>query len=313
MAIIDLGSVRGLKGDTGAIGETGATGSRGIGISSIEQTSNGFKICLTDGRDYNIEIAHTDIYNLTLITDKTIISYIDDDTAYLTMTLTKNGAPASYEDIKFFINGYEYGTLRTDVNGVVVFPLASSGMGDFTFRAESHDLSDSVTIEDCLDYQPMTSNAKEEYWDIPSAVKNSTFGYSTNGWKYGNASSYSRIIANYTLSFPFSLELIVNDVNDNQLSPIGVIIGSSYIFMQISNNKSKVELNVAGTKTSYNVASTMPKKLRMEITSSNIKLYLDDNLLGTANHSLSGTIQPALETGGNRWIEIKEFKIKGMY
>lgn len=43
-------------------------------------------------------------------------------------------------------------------------------------------------------------------WDIPSAVSSSsTFGYSSDGWKFGNVSSYQHIYLNKSISVGFGI------------------------------------------------------------------------------------------------------------
>ena len=62
MTLIDLGLVKGDKGDTGNTGAKGDTGNTGTGIESIEQIDNDtFRICLTDGTSYDIDMSSASV------------------------------------------------------------------------------------------------------------------------------------------------------------------------------------------------------------------------------------------------------------
>ena len=155
----------------------------------------------------------------------------------------------------------------------------------------------------------MIDNGDEFKWDIPSAVSSSSiFGYSENGWKFGNASRYSTINYFGIACQPFSLECTVTD--SNGLQPIiGARFGSSYIFAdRYSNNQ--LRINVNGSTTIYNASYSSVYTFRYELTDSTFSVYIDDVLIATVNHSLTGDCVPALETGDNRYTVIKDFKLK---
>lgn len=64
--------------------------------------------------------------------------------------------------------------------------------------------SEIYELEDCIYYDAMTSASGD--WDIPSAVSSSsTFGYSSDGWKFGNVSSYQHIYLNKSISVGFGI------------------------------------------------------------------------------------------------------------
>ena len=154
-------------------------------------------------------------------------------------------------------------------------------------------------------------------WTIPSAVSSSSiFGYSSNGWKYGYASSYSGIALNKTFTLPFKIEVDIMDyTNSNAPAPTIIFYDSN------GNRKGGVawgKIDSAGTNvmdntTVYLVSSNNATKTHthtVEVTSTDIKVYDEDTVVG--NHSVNNTNVSKLElhTGSNRMCQIKNFKIK---
>lgn len=158
----------------------------------------------------------------------------------------------------------------------------------------------------------MTTNAKVSDWTIPSAVTSaSIYGFSSNGWKFGNASSYSTISANNSQTLPYSMEFTVTDRNpgSNTAQPIfGAYLGTKYIMVNFTSNK--VEINVNGSKTTYDHTFTLPCTVRYELTSTTVSVYIDNVLIGSKTHSITGNPVPSFQTGSNRWSQIKDYKIK---
>ena len=68
-------------------------------------------------------------------------------------------------------------------------------------------------------------------------------------------------------------------------------------------------LGSSNTKISSN-APVKGATYRLDITSTTLKLYENDVLIGTVNQSNIASMELRLETGINRYTELKEFKIK---
>ena len=85
---------------------------------------------------------------LTLTSDKSILSYLDSETATLTATLT--GGTVSGQTIEFFKGSTSLGTATTDNNGLATLTdgYTSTGAGDVTITAECGALSDTYTLSD---------------------------------------------------------------------------------------------------------------------------------------------------------------------
>ena len=254
---------------------------------------------------------------ISLTSDNDILSYTDGDSATLTATVLEGGSGVSGETVNFYkyvdgTNDVLLGSDVTDSNGEASYSYASTGVGDVGLYAKVRSLvSKTYTIEDCIDYQPMTSNAHQSRWTIPSAVTSaSIFGYSSAGWKFGNASSYSSISAVESQDLPYSIEFTVTDrYASNEPQPIfGAYFGSNYLMVNCDLNS--VVINVNGSRTTYSHSYTLPFTVRFELTSTTVGVYIDDVLIGSKTHSLTGNPVPTFQTGTNRWNVIKDYKIK---
>ena len=90
-------------------------------------------------------------YNLTLTSDKNILSFYDHEYCVLTATLLdSNGNGVSGEEIVFKANGGLLGTVITGDNGVATVSYNSQGVGDVTITAECMNLVQTYSLEDCI-------------------------------------------------------------------------------------------------------------------------------------------------------------------
>lgn len=155
------------------------------------------------------------------------------------------------------------------------------------------------------------------HWNIPSAVSSSSiFGYSSNGWKFGNASSYSVIKSDVSVDYPFSVEYTITDYNiSSNPSPIFIIGDSNYmgITVTIRSGTKAIDFIQSGAglyPSQHNIDHSPPSTIRLEVISNSIKLYVNDTLVTEKGHSLTGTKYFRLETGSNRMCQLKDFKVK---
>lgn len=296
----------------GALRELGETMARNLSTMGVTSTyDEGLSTLASKILTIHLEAS--------LSSDTDVLSYADSSSsAVLTATVLEAGSALTGETVKFYkyvdgTNDVLLGSDVTDSNGEASYTYASAGIGDFEVYAKVRGLeSESCSIEDCLDYQPMTTNAHQSRWSIPSAVTSSSiFGYSSDGWKFGNASSYSTISAVDNQTLPYSMEFTVtNRYNkDNNPSPIfGAYFGSNYLMVACSSNNIVIYVNGSQTTYAYSYPSTFT--VRMEITSNTISVYIDDVLIGSETHSFTGNSVPTFQTGVNRWNVIKDYKIK---
>lgn len=263
----------------------------------------------------------TGVYSLNL-TGTPVIENGDSDT--ITATLLRNGNPFSgvvldYE-IKHGNTTISTGTTSaTNANGQTTISYTGTSIGDVEVIISMADMSleETYVIEDCIDYQPMVSNVHQSRWTIPSQITSSSiFGYSSDGWKYGNASSYSTMYCNTILpSYPFSIEFTVH--SKNYLAP-NILIengnGDYMGFVQYGDGMISYLQGGAGMSTGNLYYSNFSNsKIRLEITSSSFKTYVDDVLIDTRSHNFNNTnSRVRMDTGTNRWAVIKDFKIKAL-
>ena len=163
------------------------------------------------------------------------------------------------------------------------------------------------SIQDFIDIQELTSNVKESRWDIPSAVRNSTFGYNSNGWKYGNASSYSRMYYVNTFNAPISVEFQVNEISSNALLvEVQDENKENGVYIQYNSYTSLWNGSITNVTQTLNTGSIV----RVEFHSDKIEVYVDDTLITSGTITLPNTLYLALHCGNNRYIRIKNLKIK---
>ena len=149
----------------------------------------------------------------------------------------------------------------------------------------------------------MTDNSKQSRWTIPSSV--STNEFSSNGWKYGNASAFVFIdLNNQSYTTNYSVEATVNAVSGN---------AAYVIYFENSNNQraylllqsTEFELNGAP----YNRTFVSNETYRLEYTSNELKLFINDNLIKSVSHSI-GNAKIRSGTGTSRYAIIRDFKVK---
>ena len=169
-------------------------------------------------------------------------------------------------------------------------------------------LTQTYTVEDCKDYQPLTSNAHQSRRTIPTAVTNaSIFGYSDDGWKFGNATSYSRIIHSLSLSFPFSIEFQINELSGNN-NPLAVFIYSNGNTPNTGVTYQGGTWSVSGQSLSRSI--TMGDIIRIDFESGKSTLYINGTSLKQGTHSVNAPTNVEFHTASSRYVRIKNFKIK---
>ena len=251
--------------------------------------------------------------DIVVSADKQILSYADSEKATLYAQLQDNGSDVAVSGvtITFKQGNTTLGTAQTDNAGkaTLVDGYTSAGVGDVTITATDGVLvSKRYKICDAIDYQPMVSNIHQSRWTIPSEVSSSsTFGYSSTGWKFGNASAYTVVELNNVPQLPYSLEFYISSVN-LQTNPQPILYmknGSNWVPVFIGRGNNTSEFMGEG----INQTLTGSTLVRIELKANEQKLYLNDVLITTKTKSLS-SLPITFHTGSNRMIEIKDWKIK---
>lgn len=129
-----------------------------------EEGSNGQSEFITQEAFFHVNVINPDNYDgLTLNSDKSILSYYNDEDAILTTQLMNGDNPVNQSNVavKFYNGDTLLNTAYTNNNGIATTTYNSTGEGDVTITAkiDYHPPSDFVIIEDCLQYYPNTYNS----------------------------------------------------------------------------------------------------------------------------------------------------------
>ena len=179
------------------------------------------------------------------------------------------------------------------------------------FKFDYGIFSSEIYVEDCIDYQPLTSNATASRWTIPNGV---TSVYDSNGWKI-SANAYKQIKLTEKITNPCSVEFTVSDYSSNSSGP-GVIVAS---YTNGETTPSITILMGGASKTSDRKVFTTPLdhdlikggKYRIEYTSSTIKVYENNTLLGSATNTVGLPTRFEFHEGANsRYAIYKDIKVK---
>ena len=112
--------------------------------------------------------------SITVSSDKTILSYEDDDKATLTITvLDDNDDPLSDYDVIIKNGSTVLDTVQTGSDGTVEYEYSAQGLGDVTLTIECEEVSETITIEDCLYYHSnaITDNQELSISNFPTNFK----------------------------------------------------------------------------------------------------------------------------------------------
>ena len=171
-------------------------------------------------------------------------------------------------------------------------------------------VSETYSLEDCIDYDPLTSNTGK--WDFPSGT---TVNYNSNGM-YISASGWKDGYFHNTYTKPYSVEF---ELADYSASGSNTFYMALYFYnssksrlaqaQTINNNKTAIGA-YSGTPTE--ISYTIPKGsiVRIDIESNSMKLYVDDELKVSSTYDLASPSIVGVTTAGNRSTTYKDWKIK---
>ena len=319
MTIYNLGNIKGEKGDRGECAP-GPTGPAGVGIKSIEQiTTLRFKICLTDGSEYYVNYGGSTPTPASMTLTGDVSTLNAGETAHL--------MAAVYDENHALIPGQivTMGVYKTSDDSLVEsLTVTDVGNGTYTANYTGNCIGDLYIKADCMllseiygvscSYQyDMLSDSQISDWNVPSAVSSSSiYGFSSDGWRFGNASSFSTIPLNFEVAYPFVIEYEL--VSRQGLAPHQLLMNSNnkYIGWQYDNGDVYKFLNNGGSMDTTTVSGVLTSGvIRMEVTATNFRLLVDDVEITSRSHSLSGTgLKFCYQTGNNRENIIKNFKIQ---
>ena len=170
-------------------------------------------------------------------------------------------------------------------------------------------VSETYSIEDCIFYDPCTSNAKASAWTIPSGV---TSTYSSEGWNV-SANAYKQIKLTEKLTSACSVEFTLTDFSNT--SDMAVIIfaytnGETTPNKKILSGGTTLSSNrvVFNSSIGHEIVKNVP--YRIEYGSSTMKVYEDGTQIGSATNNIGFPTRFEFHTGSNRWAIYKDIKVK---
>ena len=173
-------------------------------------------------------------------------------------------------------------------------------------------LQETYSLEDCINYDNLTSASGK--WTIPSACSTA---YDSNGAKFGTATSYSQVKLTDKLTAPCSVEFTLVDYHSDWND------SASLIVFQYTGGDSTPNQNILSggfyTKSSFDVLGTTVShalikgaKYKIEYGSSTMKAYENNTQLASNSNNvgLPTKFEFHVGSGGNRWVKVKDVKIK---
>lgn len=283
-------------------------------------TYNGYKMNNVIATYYDRNPPVPSFDGISLTGDKSILSAADSEYVTLSAQLMdgQSSAAVSGETVSFKVYKASDDTLidtltdDTDSTGLATVSYYGQGTGDLYIKSSVDSIiSSEIYVEDCIDYQPLTSNATASRWTIPSGV---TSSYSSDGWNI-SANAYKQVKLTDKLTSDCSVEFTLSNCSANSSGP-------SVIIFAYTNGETTPNINIltGGTsKTSDRAVFNtqldhdliIGAKYRIEYTSSTIKVYEDNVLLGSASNTIGLPTRFEIHQGANsRYAIYKDIKVK---
>ena len=242
----------------------------------------------------------------TLTGDKTVLSAYDNETLTLTASFFSGFTVELYDNTDTLID-----EMTDNEDGTYSYTYSATGAGDVGFYAKVGTLvSETYSLEDCLFYDPCTSNAKASAWTIPSGV---TSQYSSDGWRI-SANAYKQIKLTDKITSDCSVEFTVTDKgHSGNNSPVII-----YAYTNGETTPNQGIITETYKTSSFNALNTtishafkLDTSYRIEYTSSTLEVYEDDTLIATASNSVGLPTRFEIHQGANsRYAVYKDIKVK---
>ena len=250
--------------------------------------------------------------DIVLTADDSILSYYDGDSTTLRAQLMDGTSTASVSGVtvEFFNGSTSLGTAQTDSNGVATKTYTSTGAGDISLTASDGTLvSETYEVEDCILYDPLTSNSGK--WTIPSGV---TSVYSDEGWKI-SANAYKQIKLTEKLTSACSVEFTLVDYESSNYGSAPPVIVYQYTNGETTPNQ---KILITWDSTSFDALNTRINHglvkgavYKIEYTDSTMKVYENDTLLASATNDVGLPTRFEFHIGANsRYAIYKDLKVK---
>jgi hypothetical protein len=238
---------------------------------------------------------------LTVSADKDILSYADNEKSVITATLT--GGVVSGKSVVFKKGSTVLATETTDSNGEATYEYTSQGVGDVILTVECMSLQERYDIEDCRDYDSLTSN-NSKFTGTGITPTYSSNGLSVNG----NANSDSFYLYNGTLPSNFSIEFEFVSIT-YQATATGRYSSELYCCgIEVGDHQNDgIFYGNGGSLTYTGTHFTTGDKVKLEYDGSNVKVYRNSTLITILTKANTNV---GFKTHNTRNIVVKNMKIK---
>ena len=116
-------------------------------------------------------IAPPTISSISITSDKSAISYSDNEKATLTIiSLDEDNNPLPNQQIVIKNGSTVLDTVQTGSDGTVEYEYSAQGVGDVTLTIECGEVSETITIEDCMVYIENPSECTNCNISLPSSA-----------------------------------------------------------------------------------------------------------------------------------------------
>lgn len=234
--------------------------------------------------------------SLSLVSDKSVLSYADSESATLTATYSGgSGATVQLYDSDDTL----IGTMTDNDDGTYSYTYASTGVGDVGFYAKTGDtVSSTVSIEDCNFFNTLTDSSADAHL-IRTGI---TCSYTSNGLAVTNG-NWKDLVFDIALTQGMCVEYDITAVGGSQSPKFYAGLFSDY--SQGNTGITNYQPNATG-------------HIKMVYQNDTVQTWLNDTLM-TDNDSSSTnptvTTEPVyykVSTGGQRTFTIKNLKIKSI-
>lgn len=262
-----------------------------------------------------LDIPTIETYNLTLSTNKNIISQAHSESAILTATVTNNqGQAVADKTVTILKNGVYYTSATTNSSGIATITYNSQATGDIQFVANINDnMSNSVLVEDCFYFNDGTIN--DIVYTSPTSVTIENGAIKITKPTSGEHKFYYPTLRQFTSSD--NIEVSIESARENETADqpftfsYNPSINSStqgyFAFYEYSNVWGG---NISG---GFNVSGTLTKGdiIKLVKTGTTHSIYQNDTLIVTQTKSISNSYIGGY-TNQNRIQRLKNIKIKAI-
>lgn len=262
-----------------------------------------------------LDIPVIETYNLTLSTNKNIISQAHSESATLTVTVTDNqGQTVTNKAVTILKNSVYYTSATTNSQGIATITYNSQATGDIQFIVSINDnISNSVSIEDCFYFNDGTINDIVYPSSTSVTIENGAIKITKS--TSGEDKFYYPTLRQFTSSD--NIEVSIESARENETAdqPFSFSYNPSINSSTQGYFAYYESTNVWGGNISsnFNVSGTLTKGdiIKLVKIGTTHTIYQNDTLIVTQTKSISNSYIGGY-TNQNRIQRLKNIKIKAI-